>query len=67
MYKIFHVGGNPADVFLLANNLSNKVDEIQSHGWTIERIDLITNTQAWDVDKQEYVETPEYIICAKNA
>lgn len=64
IYRTFKVGGDPTKIAFLAENLSNTVDEIQSLGWTIERIDSINNTRAWDCNKQIYVSTTEYIIIA---
>lgn len=64
MIKIFHVGGEPTEVAFLAELLSKKVDDLQLSGWIIKDINHFTNTRAWDMNKQKYVETPEYIICA---
>lgn len=64
IYRIFRVGGDPTEIAFLAENLSNTVNKIQSLGWTIERIDSINNTRAWDRNKQEYASTTEYIIIA---
>lgn len=64
IYRTFRVGGDPTKIAFLAEDLSNTVDEIQSLGWTIERIDSINNTRAWDYNKQIYVDTTEYIIIA---
>lgn len=64
IYRTFKVGGDPTRIAFLANDLSNTVNEIQSSGWTIERIDSINNTHAWDCTKQKYVSTTEYIIIA---
>lgn len=67
MIKIFHVGGDPTEIAFLAETLSKKVDVIQANGWVINNINCIINTRAWDRNKQKYVETPEYIICAYKA
>lgn len=64
-YRIFHVGGDPEQIAFLADELRKKVEDLQSIGWEIDGIDLITNTRAWNMHKQMYVETPEYIIRAK--
>ncbi len=64
-YKIFHVGGDPTRVAFLADKLAEMVSFLQDKGWEIAGIDFINNTKAWDVEKQRYVETPEYIIRAK--
>lgn len=64
IYRTFSVGGDPTRIAFLAEDLSNTVNEIQLSGWTIERIDSINNTCAWDYKKQKYVSTTEYIIIA---
>lgn len=64
-YRIFHVGGDPKEIAFLADKLRKKVNDLQNLGWEIDGVDLITNTRAWDMGKQMYVETPEYIIRAK--
>ena len=64
MIKMFHVGGEPTEVAFLAERLGKMVDNLQSSGWIIKDINHFTNTRAWDMGKQKYVETPEYIICA---
>lgn len=65
IYRSFHVGGDPTGIAFLADDLDEKLRSLQKAGWTIDGIDLITNTRAWDRSKQMYVETPEYIIRAK--
>ena len=64
IYSTFKVGGDPTKIAFLASDLSDTVNNIQSSGWTIERIDSINNTSAWDFHKQKYVSTTEYIIIA---
>lgn len=64
-YKVFCIGGDPSRIAFLADELSRKIDDLQSSGWEIDGVDLINNTRAWYIDKQMYVETPEYIIRAK--
>lgn len=64
IYRTFKVGGDPTRIAFLAEDLSNTVNKVQSLGWTIERIDSINNTRAWDCKKQMYVSTTEYIIIA---
>lgn len=64
IYRTFKVGGDPTKIAFLASDLSDTVNNIQSSGWTIERIDSINNTSAWDFHKQKYVSTTEYIIIA---
>ena len=63
-YNIVKVGGDPTEIAFLAENLSRIVGELQLSGWTIERIDPVDNTRAWDCKKQMYVSTTEYIIIA---
>lgn len=67
MIKIFHVGGEPTEIAFLAKKLEKMVDKLQSSGWIIKDINHFTNTRAWDMSKQKYVETPEYIIIACKA
>ncbi len=62
IYRTFKVGGDPTKIASLAEDLSDTVNRVQSLGWTIERIDSINNTCAWDFHKQKYVSTTEYII-----
>lgn len=64
IYRTIRVGGEPTKIDFLAEDLSNTVNEIQLLGWTIERIDSINNTHAWDYKKQKYVSITEYIIIA---
>ena len=64
IYSTFRVGGDPTEIAFLAEDLSNTVNKLQLLGWTIERIDSINNTHAWDYKKQIYVSTTEYIIIA---
>lgn len=64
-YKIVHVGGDPTKAAFLASNLSREVREIQENGWEIDGVDFIEHEHGWDVDKQMYVKTQEYIIRAK--
>lgn len=64
MIKIFHVGGDPMEISFLSEKLEKMIDKLQQTGWTIKDINHFTNTRAWDISKQKYVETPEYIICA---
>ena len=64
IYRIFRVGGDPTNIAFLAKDLSDTVNKVQLLGWTIERIDSINNTRAWDYKKQKYVSTTEYIIIA---
>lgn len=64
-YGIFHVGGNPKEIAFLANELRSRIEDLQNFGWEIEGVDPITNTRVWDMSKQMYVTTSEYIIRAK--
>ena len=64
IYRTFGVGGDPTKSAFLAEDLSDTVNKLQLSGWTIERIDTINNTRAWDYHKQIYVSTTEYIIIA---
>ena len=64
IYSTFRVGGDPTKIAFLAEDLSNTVNNLKLLGWTIERIDSINNTRAWDYKKQIYVSTTEYIIIA---
>lgn len=64
MYNTFRVGGDPTKIAFLAEDLSNTINKLQLLGWTIERIDSINNTHAWNYKKQMYVNTTEYIIIA---
>ena len=64
MLKIFHVGGEPMKEAFLAEELEKMIDKLQLEGWIIKDINHFINKRAWDMSKQKYVETPEYIICA---
>ena len=64
-YKIVHVGGDPTKAAFLASDLSKEVRELQADGWEIDGVDLIEHEHGWDMSKQMYVKTQEYIIRAK--
>lgn len=64
-YGVFHVGGDPTKVAFLASDLSEEVRELQADGWEIDGVDLIEHEHGWDMRKQMYVKTQEYIIRAK--
>ena len=64
-YKIVHVGGDPTKAAFLASDLSKEVRELQADGWEIDGVDPIEHEHGWDMGKQMYVKTQEYIIRAK--
>ena len=64
-YGVFHVGGDPKRMAFLADELSRKINDLQNLGWEIDGVDLIEHEHGWDMGKQMYVKTSEYIIRAK--
>ena len=64
-YETFHVGGDPTKIAFLAEDLRRKLDSLQKDGWEIDSVSKIDNSRAWDMYKQTFVSTPEYIIIAK--
>ena len=64
-YRSFHVGGDPTKIAFLADELNYELSSLQRAGWVIDSVNQIDNNRAWDVHKQMYVSTPEYIIIAK--